>query len=823
MSQPPMAHQQPQGQQPMQSRYPQQQPGQVAPQFAQPGAPMSSQPMPGQQPQPRRKKAGINPESVPSPVAVMAEDEARHQATQYITLQQDVPPLSCTNCVIVDEGNASPNVVRPTMGAVPITKELLKLSKIPMCLVISPLAEPNTPAQPVPVVDHGPDGPIRCRRCKAYMSCAAQFTDGGRRWTCPFCQTPNDVSDSYFCNLDHTGQRHDIRERPELLRGTVDFVAPATYCARPPQVPANLFLIDVSYNGVQNGSVVAACSAIRKTMATHEAKYGTSRPLKLGVISFDSAIHFYNLSSKMTQPQMMVVSEVDDVFSPLQTGLLVNAAESKDVINHLLDHLPSMFRQTRTVDTAFGAAVRAAIMALRETGGRVFSFLSSMPNSGPGTLKKREDVALLGTDKENKLFQPAINFYQLAAKDCVRFGISFEMFMMSNGYMDFASMAPLTDKTGGSIYRYPFFRPAQQDELASFVSSVVLRTFGVEAMLRVRTSAGLRATDFHGAMNMDTAQDVELAGVDSHKSIAVCIQHDDKLKEHSLAYFQVALLYTNQLGERRIRVHTLTLSTAAQLSDTFRRADIDALCTYLPKMAVSMSKKTPLSQIRSKITDMSVGILGAYRKHCTNPRTEASQLILPESLKLLPVYANCILKTTGIRAGADVASDERLAAMSMLQTGSPVDVMPYLYPRLVDMSIAAPRKLETLRPSSRYISEDKVFLLENGQTLFLWVGRLVSSQLLKEVFDGDSFQTFNTDMTALPSLGGESSSRFREVVQYVRSTRRFPMPLKVVKQKDPNELHFNRLLVEDKSNFGMSYVDYLCYLHREVQALNAKS
>jgi hypothetical protein len=102
---------------------------------------------------------------------------------------------------------------------------------------------------------------------QAYISPSAVFTDGGRSWLCPFCATSNpvryppsiilpvlpqscpslwyphppsfphlQVPDVYFCNLDHMGKRHDVRERPELLRGTVEYSAPAAYCARPPQV-----------------------------------------------------------------------------------------------------------------------------------------------------------------------------------------------------------------------------------------------------------------------------------------------------------------------------------------------------------------------------------------------------------------------------------------------------------------------------------------------------------------------------------------------------------------------------------------------------------
>lgn len=40
---------------------------------------------------------------------------------------------------------------------------------------------------PLYLVNHGETGPIRCNRCKAYMCPYMQFTDGGRRYQCSFC------------------------------------------------------------------------------------------------------------------------------------------------------------------------------------------------------------------------------------------------------------------------------------------------------------------------------------------------------------------------------------------------------------------------------------------------------------------------------------------------------------------------------------------------------------------------------------------------------------------------------------------------------------
>lgn len=59
----------------------------------------------------------------------------------------------------------------------------------------------------------------------------------------------------YYAQLDATGKRVDINQRPELTKGTVEFVAPAEYMVRPPMPPVYFFLIDVSISAVRSGMI----------------------------------------------------------------------------------------------------------------------------------------------------------------------------------------------------------------------------------------------------------------------------------------------------------------------------------------------------------------------------------------------------------------------------------------------------------------------------------------------------------------------------------------------------------------------------------------
>lgn len=70
------------------------------------------------------------------------------------------------------------------------------------------------------------------------------------------------------------------------------------------------------------------------------------------------------LQSSLTQPQMLVVSDLDDIFVPLPDDLLVNLSESRSVVEAFLDSLPSMFQDNVNLESAFGPALKAAFMVM---------------------------------------------------------------------------------------------------------------------------------------------------------------------------------------------------------------------------------------------------------------------------------------------------------------------------------------------------------------------------------------------------------------------------------------------------------------------------
>ncbi|XP_053168134.1 protein transport protein Sec24C isoform X2 [Hemicordylus capensis] len=781
---------------------------------------------PGPPPPPKR----LDPDSIPSPIQVIEDDKNNRGSEPFVTgVRGQVPPLVTTNFLVKDQGNASPRYIRCTSYNIPSTSDMAKQSQVPLAAVIKPLATLPTEETPPYLVDHGEIGPIRCNRCKAYMCPFMQFIEGGRRFQCCFCSCVTEVPSHYFQHLDHTGRRVDYYDRPELSLGSYEFLATVDYCKNNkfPNPPAFIFMIDVSYNAIKSGLVKLICEEL-KTLLDYLPREGNMEEstIRVGFVTYNKVLHFYNVKSSLAQPQMMVVSDVADMFVPLLDGFLVNVSESRTVFNSLLDQIPEMFADTRETETVFAPVIQAGIEALKaaECAGKLFIFHTSLPIAeAPGKLKNRDDKKLINTEKEKTLFQPQTGFYSNLAKECVAQGCCVDLFLFPNQYLDVATLGVVPYQTGGSIYKYTYFQvETDQERFLNDLRRDVQKEVGFDAVMRVRTSTGIRATDFFGAFYMSNTTDVELAGLDCDKTITVEFKHDDKLSEDSGALLQCAVLYTSCAGQRRLRIHNLSLNCCTQLADLYRNCETDTLINYLAKFAYRGVLNNPVKTVRDTLINQCAQILACYRKNCASP-SSAGQLILPECMKLLPVYLNCVLKSDVLQPGSDVTTDDRSYIRQIVTSMDVADTNVFFYPRLLPLTkvdLNSDSLPTAIRNSEERLSKGDIYLLENGLNMFLWVGVNVQQGLIQNLFGVSSFSQISNSMCALPVLDNPFSNRIRSIIDMFQSQRSRYMKLMIVKQEDKLDMLFKHFLMEDKSmNGGASYVDFLCHMHKEIRQL----
>merc|ERR1719470_163174 len=104
---------------------------------------------PGAMNQPQRK--ALDPDSMPNPIQVMADDKAAHNTGEFVTNEKGkVPPLVTTPFLTRDQGNSGPRMMRSTVYSVPDNPDMKKQTGVPLGLVMSPLAEAAPGEYPPP-------------------------------------------------------------------------------------------------------------------------------------------------------------------------------------------------------------------------------------------------------------------------------------------------------------------------------------------------------------------------------------------------------------------------------------------------------------------------------------------------------------------------------------------------------------------------------------------------------------------------------------------------------------------------------------------------
>lgn len=776
----------------------------IPPALGQPGGPMSGQ-------------SKIDPQQIPRPMPsssmVLYETRQGNQANP--------PPPATSDYIVKDTGNCSPRYMRCTINQIPCTVDLLTTSGMQLALLVQPLALPHPSEEPIQVVDFGESGPIRCSRCKGYINPFMKFIDQGRRFICNLCGFNDETPRDYHCNLGPDGRRRDADERPELCRGTVEFVASKEYMVREPMPAVFFFLVDVSMNAVQTGATAAACSAISQVIADLPEGPRTY----VGIATFDSTIHFYNLKRALQQPLMLIVPDVQDVYTPLQTDVVVQLSECRQHLELLLENIPTMFQNNKTAESAFGAAIKAAFLAMKSTGGKLLVFQSVLPSVGLGALSAREAEGRTnisaGEKEAHKLLQPADKTLKSMAIEFAEYQVCVDIFITTQTYVDIASISVISKTTGGQVYYYfPFSARTDSAKLYNDLRWNITRPQGFEAVMRVRCSQGLQVQEYSGNYCKRIPTDVDLPGIDCDKTILVTLKLDDKLQDGSECVFQCALLYTTVYGERRIRISTLSFPCTSMLSNMFRFADLDTQFACFLKQAANEVPSSPLVQVREQMTNLCINILSSYRRFCATV-SSSGQLILPEALKLLPLYTLALIKSIGLRTDGRI--DDRSFWINNVSSLSTTLAIPLVYPRMIAVHDLKPEELdgssipETIPLSSEHVSDNGIYLLENGEDCLIYVGNSASSDILQQLFGTSSVDDIPAQFV-LEQFDNPLSKAFNNIINGIRRQRCSYLRLKLCKKGDPSGMSFFSYMVEDKNPVGLSYVEFLVHIHRQIQS-----
>ncbi|XP_067153704.1 protein transport protein Sec24B isoform X2 [Apteryx mantelli] len=713
--------------------------------------------------------------------------------------------------------NCSPDSFRCTLTNVPQTQALLNKAKLPLGLLLHPFRDLTQ----LPVITSSTI--VRCRSCRTYINPFVSFIDQ-RRWKCNLCYRVNDVPEEFMYN-PLTRSYGEPHKRPEVQNSTVEFIASSDYMLRPPQPAVYLFVLDVSHNAVEAGYLTIVCQSLLENL---DKLPGDSRT-RIGFITFDSTVQFYNLQEGLSQPQMLIVSDIDDIFLPTPDSLLVNLHESKELIKDLLNALPNMFTNTRETHSALGPALQAAFKLMSPTGGRISVFQTQLPSLGAGLLHSREDPNQRSSTTVVQHLGPATDFYKKLALDCSGQQTAVDLFLLSSQYSDLASLACMSKYSAGCIYYYPSFHhihnPAQAEKLQKDLKRYLTRKIGFEAVMRIRCTKGLSIHTFHGNFFVRSTDLLSLANINPDAGFAVQMSIEESLTDTSLVCFQTALLYTSSKGERRIRVHTLCLPVVNSLADVYAGADVQAVVCLLANMAVDRSVSSSLADARDALVNAVMDSLEAYMSTASN--LQQSVLVAPNSLKLFPLYVLALLKQKAFRTGTSTRLDDRVYAMCQMKSQPLVHLMKMIHPnmyridKLIDESAIHVNDKVVPQPPIQKLSAEKLtregaFLMDCGSIFYIWIGKNCNNNFIKDVLGYPNYASVPQKMTQLPEADALSSERTRSFISWLRDSRPLSPVLQVIKDENPAKTDFFQHLIEDRTEAAFSYYEFLLQIQQQI-------
>ena len=184
-----------------------------------------------------------------------------------------LPPGSREPYVAKDCGNATPRHLRMTLYNVPLSGDTADKCSLALAAVAQPIANIGIEEDDIPIVNMGAEGPIRCIGCRAYMNPHVLWIKDGTKWICNLCGLTNECPQWYRKNLDGQYNRRDKMQRPELHRGSVDFVAPQNLIKQMEYEPGYFFVIDVSCVAYQRDLVTLTVQSIRNSLIELREQY----------------------------------------------------------------------------------------------------------------------------------------------------------------------------------------------------------------------------------------------------------------------------------------------------------------------------------------------------------------------------------------------------------------------------------------------------------------------------------------------------------------------------------------------------------------------
>ena len=801
----------------------------------------------------------INPSQIPRPNQYDEIYLNNEKMPIYETNIATPPPHPISFFSVKETQNSSPRFIRSTLNSVPLSQSLLNETNLLFGLCIQPFAEVPDYEDPIPKVQPA-ETIFRCKQCKSYINnkyniCYSQ--QNKQVAVCNLCQFENEF------DMDKPGIKNeyfnsDYSECPELVKPTIDFIAPNNFKSSKLFTPHYLFMIDITENSYSIGLPSYVINSIQMNLDSfHNAENSY-----IGFALYDTKNIYYFYVEK-SDVRLTIMGDINDPFCPLSMKkLFLNIGEQKEQIEKLIERINNFiseknadipnFKGHRQISSISGAAIKSGVDALMENGGRVMLFTPNPCHHGFAACAPRESFDKEKEPLKSNPFFPQHELLVEIGHKAANNRIVVDQFIFMSTLYDISTMAIVSNLSGGHVeyYNYsmdPITVNAMYEKLHFDLTRILTRPNYYDCRFMLRFSVGIDCVEILGPFNKKLGEAFQLGGCDPDYCYYYNMRINETFKTGQKVDIQLVVLYNDNYSNSYLRIFNTSLEMTGEVGKIFNNAEVNAIAKAMIYKEVSLMFRTDLNNVKKNLEDKIINSFKYYRVK-EKSDTANNQLILPISIRYLPLYIDSFLKT-GILSNQNRPEMHNyiLYIINKLLREPIYSSMKFLYPKfyriddiegqqvnnnksikidnigLINEKYNIIQKPILLRLSKDIIDFDCAYLIDNGYFIYLFIFNGIEGNFYNDLFNVQTYEEAkNAGITNLDEENqSDLNQRLNNIVTQLRKENGGNyQPLRIIflEENGINNPLLTDLLKEDKIDIYDNYPSYLCYIHKEILA-----
>ncbi|EGR29097.1 sec23 sec24 trunk domain protein, partial [Ichthyophthirius multifiliis] len=400
-------------------------------------------------------------------------------------------------------------------------------------------------------------------------------------FTCNICQQKDSVPNkNYFLP-------EKMQEITQLNNSSFDMITTSDYLLDPPMAPTYFFLIDVSQEAQKSGMLNIICDSLKEIIIQDKLQGGVRK--QIGIITYDSQIHIYNLKSNLKQAQMYVLPDFKDgELFPLQLeNLVVTIEDSKDIIVDLLDNLPNML-QNQYINNNTSCFIYAL---------DVFFYIEYIKDQFYFIFIKFLQGCFQNAQKQ---WRPSSKHFKILSKEMIK--ICPLLFVFSQEFKNLITLGELPRILNGEIYFY-HDQEQRQKQFKEDLLYNLQKSFNWENNLKIRISPGFKIKSINGSFALKS-KDQFVFPCDLRKPLLLDLEiEENQSQQNNIEVFsiQTELLYTNNEGQRLLRFHNYVIPLSSSLQQIYDSIDLEAYFFCLSKRIIENLYYYNINEIKTML------------------------------------------------------------------------------------------------------------------------------------------------------------------------------------------------------------------------------